>query len=138
MHLKLNEKIICLDLSNSIKYKEKKNMIDLLIKGGSKVSFVLNKNVSLVIKDDKNDVDSYKCRTAFKLGIPVVHYDFIFAANGDVDSNVVDLKEFLITNKENEKNFKQGKIGKSNIYVSPVFHFYLKYFKIIQSYLARV
>ena len=109
--LKLSEKIICLDLNSSTSYKQKKSLIEVLTSNGVKVSFVLNKNVSLLVKNDRTTVDTYKCRTAFKLGIPVIHVDFIYKCLID---EVVELKDFLILNLENVNSFKQGKIVKSN------------------------
>ena len=108
--MKASEKQICLDLSNSTQYKKKKNLIDLLTSHGLRVSFILNKDISLLVKNDKNDIDTYKCRTAFKLGIPVVHYDYIIK---QLNNESVNIKEFLIANSAYKENFKQGKIAKS-------------------------
>lgn len=107
---RLDGKLICLDLSNSTPYKEKKNLIDLLTRNGAKVSLILKKDVSLVVKNDKNEADSYKCRNAFKLGIPVVGSDYIIKL---LNNEIVDIKEFIISNSTNKENFKQGKIATS-------------------------
>jgi hypothetical protein len=104
------EKQICLDLSNSTPYKKKKNLIDLFTNSGIKVSFILNKNVGVLVKNDRNDIDTYKCRTAFKLGIPVVHCDYIIKS---INNESVHLKDYIIANMANKENFKQGKITKS-------------------------
>jgi hypothetical protein len=74
----------------------------------------LNKNVSLLVKNDRTTVDTYKCKTAFKLGIPVIHVDFIYKCLKD---GLIELKDFLIINVENLNSFKQGKIIKSNFYI---------------------
>ena len=110
VNLKLNEKTICLDLNNSTSYKQKKSLIDILTSNAVRVSFILNKNVSLLIKNDRTTVDTYKCRTAFKLGIPVIHVDFIYKY---LNEEQVELKDFLIVNVENINSFKNGKISKS-------------------------
>jgi hypothetical protein len=104
------EKQICLDLSNSTSYKKRKNLIDLCANRGIRVSFILNKKVGVLVKNDRNDIDTYKCRTAFKLGIPVVHCDYIIKS---IKNESVHLKDFIIANMANKKNFKQGKITKS-------------------------
>jgi hypothetical protein len=111
MYSKLNGKTICLDLNSSIPYKQKKSIIDLLTSNGAKVSFILNKSVSLLIKNDRKNIDGYKCKTAFKLSIPVVHIDYIHEL---FNNEHVNLKEYLILDEEKDKNFKQGKIAKSN------------------------
>lgn len=107
-----NKKIdtICFDLSNSIAYKKKKSLIDLAALTGAKVSFVLNKSVNLLLKDDANDLDTYKCRTAFKLGIPVVKVDFLYHLTGLSDTNV-SYNDFIIKNKQDEANFKKGLVS---------------------------
>jgi hypothetical protein len=114
VNLNLSEKIICLDLNSTTSYKQKKSLIDVLTSNGARVSFVLNKNVSLLVKNERTTVDTYKCKTAFKLGIPVVHVDFIYKCLND---ELIELKDFLIRNVENVNSFKQGKIIKSNFYI---------------------
>ena len=113
--MQLNDKTICLDLSNATSYKQKQTLIKLLTNNGAKVSFILNKNASLVVKNDKKDVESYKTRTAFKLGIPVVHVDYIHQL---INNDYVDIKDYLISNKENMDNFKNGKISKGKAHNS--------------------
>ena len=101
---------ICLDLSNSIPYKKKKGLIDLLAAHGFKISFIINKFTNLLIKDDRDNLDTYKCRTAFKLGIPVVHVDFVYELYLNLNSNA-KMEEFIIKNKQEEINFKNGYIS---------------------------
>ena len=120
LNFKLNEKTICLDLNNSTSYKEKKSLIYLLTSFGAKVSFVLNRNVSLLVKNDRATIDSYKCRTAFKMGISVIHADLIYKF---VRDEQVDLKDFLIFNVQKANNFKQGKINTSEYYILALFSF---------------
>ena len=110
MQLKLDKKAVCLDLCNLTSYKEKKNIIELLTRNGANVSFILNKRISLLIKNDQRTTDSYKCRTAFKLGIPVIHISFIYDY---LKNDQVNYNDYLILNSENENSFKQGKILKS-------------------------
>lgn len=102
-------RIFCFDLNNSITFKEKKSLIDLITNNGGSVSFVLNNKCSYVVKNDQDSIDTYKCRQAFKLSIPVVHVDYIYHS---INANNINYKNYLIENKENEKNFKQGKVSK--------------------------
>lgn len=121
MQFKINQNIFCLDLSNSISYKKKKRLIDSIVSHGGIISFVLNKRVNYVIKDEKNDVslDSYKCRQAFKLGIPIIHLDFFndyYLNLNNTDENtkpVLSFEDYLITNKRClANNLQKGKIAK--------------------------
>lgn len=110
MNNKFLNKTICLDLRSTTSYKEKKKLIDLLVSNGAKVSFFLKKGVSLLVKNDKRDVDSFKCKTSFKLGIPVVHSEYIYKL---LNNEAVNSKDYLIVNNENSESFKKGKISKS-------------------------
>jgi hypothetical protein len=112
--------IVCLELSSSTSYKTKKALIDLLTANGFRVSFVMNKSVKLLFKEDPDDVNTYKCRQAFKLNIPVINVKLILDyvsgnlvssiwTNGDI--NVTTLKKYVIVNKESESNFKNGLIA---------------------------
>jgi hypothetical protein len=124
MQFKINKNIFCLDLSNSISYKKKKRLIDCLVSHGGIISYVLNKRVNYVIKDEKNDssLDSYKCRQAFKLRIPIIHLEFFndyyLNLNSNCDANdtikpVLSFEDYLITNKRSLVNgFQKGKIAK--------------------------
>jgi hypothetical protein len=116
MNKKFSNKIVCVDLKNSTPYKEKKKLIDLLVSNGAKVSFFIKKGVSILIKNDIRDVNSFKCKSAFKLEIPVVHSEYIFRY---LNNEIVNYKDYLIVNNENCEYFKRGKILKSkfnNIY----------------------
>ena len=110
MQSKFSNKTICLDLKNSTPYKEKKKLIEILTSNGAKVSFILKKGVSLLIKNDKNDFNTYKCQNAFKYGIPVIHSDFI---NIFLTNQTANIREFLLKNEENKENFKKGRLVKS-------------------------
>lgn len=108
--------LICLDLGSTTPYKVKKSLIDMLNANRLRVSFVLNKSVKVLIKDDRVNLDTYKCRTAFKLGIPVYHVDavyFYMLETGDKSSFNFD--EYLIKNKLLESEFSSGKISKQSI-----------------------
>ena len=102
-----SNKTVCLDLKDTTRYKEKKRLIELLTSNGAKVSFIIQKGSSLLIKNDKSNVSTYKCRTAFKLGIPVVHVDYIFNL---LNKKVVNFKDYVIVNTESQQRFKNGKI----------------------------
>jgi hypothetical protein len=113
MHLIFQNQTFCLDLTNSISYKKKKNLIDLITQNGGKVSFILKKDIDYLIKDDKTSLDTYKCRTAFKLNVPVIHSDYVFcasAANHETEKH--NPKDFAIQNELNIDNLKSGKISK--------------------------
>jgi hypothetical protein len=108
---KLNQsKIICLDLSSSVAYKKKKSLIDLLTTHGFKVSFVLNKSASLLARDERDNADTFKCRTAFKLGVPIVHVDYLYELllAGNTKARI---ESFLIKNKKNEDDFQNGVVA---------------------------
>lgn len=110
MNTSILNKTFCLDLSSSVSYKEKKNIIDLITCNGGNVSFILNNKCSYLVKNDKNSNDSYKSRLAYKLSIPVIHVDYFFHYINDFNTNY---KLYLIEDKLNEINFKQGKVSKS-------------------------
>lgn len=108
--LKAND-VVCLDLGLATPYKQKKAVIELLNANQFRVSFVLNKSVKLVLKDDKNQLDTYKCRTAFKLGIPVYHIDMVYEYIFEKDKSLFRFDQYLIRNKLVEKEFSNGKIS---------------------------
>lgn len=112
-------KIVAVDFDSSTSSKEKKNFIQLLTLNNLQVSFILNKKVDFLLKDNQNNLDTYKCRTAFKLGIPVVHIDFIrdYFINYD-DPRSLDIKSYMIKDVKKEENFKNGKIGFSEFNIS--------------------
>lgn len=109
--------LVCFDFGSSTPYKTKKALIDLLNSKQYRVSFVLNKSVKILIKDERTNLDTYKCRTAFKLGIPVYHvdliYNYLLVAGGDGNTHKQSLRvdEYLIKNQLIEKAFKSGKIS---------------------------
>ncbi|CAF0733970.1 unnamed protein product [Brachionus calyciflorus] len=105
-----NNEIICLDISSSTPYKKKKSIIDLLTLTGAKVSGILNRKSKLLIVDQRQNLDSYKFRTAFKLNIPVVHVDYFFKLLLDNDSSV-DIKAYVIRDNTNDKKFEKGIIS---------------------------
>ena len=52
--------------------------------------------------------DSYKCRTAHKLGIPVVSTDYIDACIAE--GRLLDTDPYIIYGKTKSEELKQGKI----------------------------
>jgi hypothetical protein len=102
--------VFCLDLSSSAPYKYKKNVIDLITSNGGIVSFVLNKKVDYLVRSDMSSHESYKCRMAFKLHIPVVSVLFVFDSvrNGSLLTDL--LKEYLLENRESLEGMKKGKV----------------------------
>ena len=105
-------KLVAVDFDSSTLSKEKKHLIQLLTSNNLQVSFILNKKVDFLLKDNENNLDTYKCRTAFKLGIPVVHINFVrdYFINYD-DPSGLDIKSYFIKDLKKEENFKKGKIG---------------------------
>jgi hypothetical protein len=111
--LKLKDNLVCLELTNSTPYKKKKALIELITSNGGRVSFIMNKSVSYLLKEDRKDLDTYKCKQAFKLGIPVFSIDLIYDYFLNFKSNL-QLDHYLIKNKKNEENFKSGKISNNS------------------------
>lgn len=100
-----NSDIFCLELSSNVSYKKKKALIDVISANGGRVSFVLNLKVNFLIRDDASNLDTYKCRTAFKLGVPIVlssYFDEI------LQNKSVKIEEYIIKNKAIEENLKKG------------------------------
>ena len=102
-------KKISFDFGSSISYKRKKQLIDSAKQNGLVISYGLNKNVDFLIKDDETNLQTFKCRMAFKLNIPVLKADYLLNEN-----HSRDLKDYLIKNKYCEDNFKRGKINSSS------------------------
>jgi len=103
--MNFNGEIFSLDLSSSITYKEKKSYIDYITANGGRVSFVLNAKVKFLIRDDKLNLDTYKCRQAFKLGIPIVDASYL---SESIQNRTVKIEKFFIKNKKIEENLKKG------------------------------
>lgn len=106
-----NGDLVCLDFGSKTPYKTKKALIDLLNARHYRVSFVLNKSVRILIKDDRVNLDTYKCQTAFKLGIPVYHVDLIANFLLASDPRSIRTDDYLIRNQLIEKAFQSGKIS---------------------------
>ena len=105
---KFDGEIICLELSSSVPYKEKKALIDAIASQGGRVSFILNSKVSFLVRDNALNLDTYKCRTAFKLGIPIVHSNFVAER---IQNKSAKIEAFIIKNKAIEENLKKGVIA---------------------------
>lgn len=135
MKPKFYGKTICLDLSHSTPYKQKKSLIDTLISNGGRVSFVLNQKVNLLVKNDRLDLDSYKCRTAFRMGIPVVDVNYVndlirIADSDKAVANAIKIADYEIQNKDHLENFKKGIIAKSKPTLVRFKRIYLQYLSI--------
>ena len=109
-----NDVMFCIDLGPAVPYKKKKNLIDLITSNGAKVSFNLNKKVTFLLLEDKSNTSGYKARQAFKLGIPVLHADFIYEWISESNTQLLNIKKYLIKNNQNIENLKQGIISKRN------------------------
>ena len=102
--------IICLDLSSSTSYKLKKSLIDLIVAHGARVSFILNKKVKYLLKDDKTNLDTYKCKSAFKLKIPIISLNYLYDLNNGCETS---LNDYVLLSKQNELKFNKGLISLS-------------------------
>jgi len=102
---KLDGKVVCLDLSNSIPYKQKKSLIDL-------------------IKDDPTSLDTYKCRMGFRRNIPVVGIDYITELLYNSNESI-NIDSYSLLNVKLEENLKKGYI--SSRFIEFFFLFKLNY-----------
>jgi hypothetical protein len=91
----------------------KKSIVDLITSNGGTVSFVLNKKVDYLVLSDKLNLDTYKCRTAFKIRIPVVAVEFVVdsARSGSLLRSL--LKDYSVENQGSLENLKAGKVVSS-------------------------
>ncbi len=106
-NLKLDGKVVCLDLSNSIPYKQKKNLIDLIAVNGGKVSFILTFQTDFIVKDDPTTLDTYKCRMGFKRNVPVVGINYIMDLIYNT-SDSVNISSYSLFNSKIEEDLKKG------------------------------
>lgn len=106
MQLKL-EGLICLELGVKTSYKKKKSIIDFLTSNGATISFILNKKCKFLVIDDKTNIDTYKCRTAFKLKIPIIHIELFYKLILDKNQNI-KVEDYVIQDKSFKNNFKKG------------------------------
>lgn len=106
MQLKL-EGLICLDLGIKISYQKKKSIIDFLTSNGAKVSFIISKKCKFLVIDDKTNIETYKCRTAFRLKIPIIHIEFFYKLILDNDQKI-KIEDYLIQDKLIRNNFTKG------------------------------
>ena len=102
-------KKISFDFSNTINYKRKRQLLESAKQIGLVISYGLNKNVDFLIKDDETNLQTFKCRMAFKLNIPVLKADYL-----NDENHSRDLEDFLIKNIKCENDFKNGKINSSS------------------------
>ena len=108
----LADSLICLDLSNSTAYKRKKQLIETVASHGGKISFILNKNVAFLIKEG-GDLNTYKCRVAFRQGIPVLRVNYL----DELKTNKpIDFQDFIIKNKAEVENLRKGLIPKRKLF----------------------
>ena len=73
------------------------------------ISYVINKSVDYLLKDNENDLNTIKCQTAFKLNIPVLKIDFLLNYNQE-SLSIIDatIKQYLIKNNKIQDNFNKG------------------------------
>ena len=112
MRKQFGGEIVCFELRKSVKYREKKSYIDFVIKNGGQVSFILNRKVNYLFKDDENDLDTYKCRQALKAGIRIVHVNYLNELIQSSDQQPIKIDNFLIGLFDNKsKIFTNGRIS---------------------------
>ena len=101
---------VCLDVGMTTSYKQKKTLIDLLTSTGCKISFILNKNVKYLIRDNRENLNTYKCRMALKFGIPILHTSYVLDCV-NASSKTMNIQDYLISNRNGEEekvNFTNG------------------------------
>ena len=118
---KLDGKVVCLDLSNSIPYKQKKSLIDLIALNGGKVSFILTTQTNFIVKDDPTSLDTYKCRMGFKRNVPVIRIDYIMDLIYN-SSDSININSYSLFNSKIEENLKKGII--SSRFISLILMFF--------------
>lgn len=113
-------KRICFDFSNSLPYKRKKELVELSKKNGLKLAFNVTPNLDFLVKDNTTDLNTSKCKHAFKLNVPVLNASFLTALNQNLSTS---LNEFLIKNTQLELNFKNGIINSSSNFLAEYFFY---------------
>ena len=101
---------VCLDVGMTTSYKQKKTLIDLLTSTGCKISFILNKNVKYLIRDHRENLNTYKCRMALKFGIPILHTSYVLDCV-NTSNKTINIQDYLISNRsgdEEKVNFTNG------------------------------
>ncbi|XP_066269374.1 protein mono-ADP-ribosyltransferase PARP4-like [Branchiostoma lanceolatum] len=93
----------------TLPYKEKKRLRELVTQNDGIISYIINKKTSFLVLGSKERTDSYKCRTAVKLGLPVVPLDYIEACVQAEE--LLDTDNFLLVGKSVAAEFSAGKIA---------------------------
>ncbi|CAH1248284.1 PARP4 [Branchiostoma lanceolatum] len=93
----------------TLPYKEKKRLRELITQNDGIISYIINKKTSFLVLGSKERTDSYKCRTAVKLGLPVVPLDYIEACVQSEE--LLDTDNFLLVGKSVAAEFSTGKIA---------------------------
>ena len=101
-------KIICFELSHEFKFK-KQLLYKIAKQNNIQISYVINKSVDYLLKDNENDLNTIKCQTAFKLNIPVLKIDFLLNYNQE-SLSIIDatIKQYIIQNNKIQDNFNKG------------------------------
>ncbi|XP_078585828.1 protein mono-ADP-ribosyltransferase PARP4-like [Branchiostoma floridae x Branchiostoma japonicum] len=93
----------------TLPYKEKKRLRELVTQNDGIISYIINKKISFLVLGNKERTDSYKCRTAVKLGLPVVSLDYIEACVQA--GELLHTDSFLLVGKSVADEFSTGKIA---------------------------
>lgn len=104
---KFDDKTVCLDLTNTISYKKKKTLIELITTNGGKVTFILTPKTDLIVKENTEDLDSYKCRNGFARNIPVVPIEYVHDLLSSSQSDI-DIADYSLINIKLQENLKKG------------------------------
>ncbi|XP_064627264.1 protein mono-ADP-ribosyltransferase PARP4-like isoform X2 [Lineus longissimus] len=98
-----------LEFGTSIRFKEKKALQTDVTDNGGVISYIITKKSSFVVAVGiSNAEDTYKCRTAQKLGIPIVSANFI--RDSIEAGKLLDHDGYLMAGKTRAEEFKTGKI----------------------------
>ncbi|XP_035659528.1 protein mono-ADP-ribosyltransferase PARP4-like [Branchiostoma floridae] len=93
----------------TLPYKEKKRLRELVTQNDGIISYIINKKTSFLVLGNKERTDSYKCRTAVKLGLPVVSLEYIEACVQAEE--LLHTDSFLLVGKSVADEFSTGKIA---------------------------
>ncbi len=99
-------KRICFELSHEFKFK-KQLLYKIAKQNNIQISYVINKSVDYLLKDNENDLNTIKCQTAFKLNIPVLKIDFLLNYNQESITDTT-IKQYIIKNNKIQDNFNKG------------------------------
>ncbi|XP_032219397.2 protein mono-ADP-ribosyltransferase PARP4 isoform X2 [Nematostella vectensis] len=91
-------------------FKQKQELRSKITSNGGTISYILTKKTDYVLTSDgERTLSSYKGRTAAKLGVPVVHIDFIDSCLSSGQLSAPD-PTYILSETPESKQFSSGKI----------------------------